>query len=102
MPRRIAREKLDRACQKKIAEHQPAIKPDYDPGSGREEYGQKPRFQEQKIPLEAHEILAGVNIRQVQREQTDERGPRPPIQDDERSQQNADDAARDQRSVARA
>src|SRR5207253_4546234 len=86
VPRRVAREKLYRARQEKITEDQPAIKPDRDPGSARKEYGQKPRLQQQKIPLEAHEVLSAVNIRQVQREQSDQRGSRPPIEDKQQSQ----------------
>ena len=100
MPGRISGQKLDDAGQKHEAKHQPAEEPDQDPRSTRQEYRQESRLEQQRVPLKAHEFLSGIDIGQIEHEQSDERRPRPSIHDDQQSQHYTGDGTGDQRRVA--
>ena len=66
-PQRVAAQQLHCTGEKHQAKQQPAEKPDHN-RRRTEKYCQKPRFEQQCVPLIRHEHLAGTCDRQIQYE----------------------------------
>src|SRR4029077_6499392 len=88
-PRWIAAGQLEVPGQESQSEQQPVKQQHDQPRRGvNQEDRQEAAFQQQRVPLKAHEYLSRVNQRQIQHEQRDQRRPRP--DPTERQQQRAD------------
>ena len=73
-PGRVARDELHDAGEKQEAEHEQPVEPDDDARAAGQEDREESALQQELVPLEVHEYLAGVRVGQVEGEQRDERG----------------------------